>query len=167
MAGATVVGDWKVNGSVMKSGASGTTDGAGDATITSGGLRQTASSDLIEFCVTDISGTGLVYDPTANLEGCDAATAPPPPPPPPPGALTLSANVRGHNTVRLSWSGSGATSFDVHRTDLDGPGGSVIVATVSGSSYTDDPPAGSWRYQVCESGSLDVCSNTEDATTRR
>ncbi|NNK63149.1 MAG: S8 family peptidase, partial [Gemmatimonadetes bacterium] len=60
---ATVIGDWFVNGGMMKSGTSGVSGADGVASIGSGGLRKVNSSDQIEFCVTDISGTGLNYVP--------------------------------------------------------------------------------------------------------
>jgi len=82
-------------------------------------------------------------------------------PPPPPG-FTLAADgykVRGRMRIDLRWSGSGAASFDVYR---DGS----LVATVGGSSYTDNTNqngSGSFVHQVCEAGTS-VCSNTTTTT---
>ena len=158
VSGATVVGNWLVNGAVMKSGTSGTTDGAGNASVTSGGMRRVGSGDLVEFCVTDVSGTALRYNASANLETCDGAGSSPP------AGLTLSARVRKNDTVELSWSGSGVSDFVVIRTDRSS--GAEVRSNVTGTSTTDDPPGGSWTYQVCEAGTS-TCSNTEDVSTRR
>ena len=76
------------------------------------------------------------------------------------GGFTLTANgykVKGKHTIDLSWSGSGAGSFDVIRD------GQTIATGVSGSSYTDatgNKGGATYVYQVCEAGTA-TCSNTE------
>jgi serine protease len=83
-------------------------------------------------------------------------------PEPPGDDFSLSASgskVRGRQVVDLNWSGSSAGSFDVKR---DG----ATIATVSGSSYTDNTGnrgGGSYQYQVCEAGTS-TCTNTVTVT---
>src|SRR5918994_3239866 len=63
--------------------------------------------------------------------------------------------VKGLQKVDLSWSGVGGTGYDVYRDGLR------IVASISGSSYTDNlnrKGLGSYAYKVCHSGSA-ICSN--------
>lgn len=86
---ATVVGNWLVEGALTKTGTSGVTNAAGEASITSGGMRRVSSGQSVEFCVTDVSGSGLDYDDALNLVTCatNGGEPPPPPPPPPPGGL--------------------------------------------------------------------------------
>ncbi|MEZ4416442.1 MAG: S8 family serine peptidase [Gemmatimonadota bacterium] len=155
--GATVTGDWKVNGTSAKAGTSGVTDGSGTASVGSGGLRNVRESDALVFCVTSVAGAGMVYDASANAESCDGPSASPPPPPPPPAAFELSASLQGRTGVRLNWSGSSASLFDVFRD------GAALMNGVSGSSYRDTPSPGSHAYQVCEAGSS-VCTNTVTIT---
>lgn len=159
--GISVVGDWLVDGSVVKSGTSQVTNESGVASVTSGGMRRVTSSQNVEFCVTSVSGSGVVYNSDSNVVTCATDGGEPPPPPPPPGGFELTAQaIKGRSQVSLSWSGSSASSFDVLRNDF------VIAGGVSGNSLTDDPPGGPWTYQVCEAGTS-VCTNSEQVTTRR
>ena len=73
---ATVTGDLRRNGSVLKSGASGTTGPLGVATIGSGRIKDTSSGDQFEFCVTGVTHSGLGYVPADNLETCDSTAVP-------------------------------------------------------------------------------------------
>ena len=65
--GANVTGDWYLNGVVFSSGASGTTGSQGVANIPSGRVKG-ASSDVIKFCVTNVTHT--TYDDQVNIETC-------------------------------------------------------------------------------------------------
>jgi PKD repeat protein len=73
-------------------------------------------------------------------------------------ALTARAyKVKGLQKVDLSWSGSGAASFDVYREG-------TTIATVQTSPYTDNidrKGSGTYRYKVCEAGT----STCSDQTT--
>ena len=71
VSGATVTGDWKVNGVVKKAGRTGTTGTNGSCTISSGSLKGVKAADVLEFCVTSVSGSGFVYDASANVATCD------------------------------------------------------------------------------------------------
>lgn len=80
----------------------------------------------------------------------------------PSGDFTLSADgrkVKGSQVVDLSWSGT-SEAVDVYRD------GSVIAASVSGLSYTDNlnrKGGGSYSYQVCEAGTS-TCSDSASVT---
>jgi Tol biopolymer transport system component len=69
--------------------------------------------------------------------------------------------VKGLQKVDLSWSGSGAASFDVYRD------GSLLPASpIQGKSYTDNidrKGSGTYRYRVCEARTS-TCSNTVTVT---
>ena len=152
--GASVTGDWRVDGSLEKSGTSGVSDAAGVATIGSGGMRGVKDTQVIEFCVSDISGTGVVYDETANLETCGTGGGGAPPP----TGFVLSADaIKGGNQVQLAWSGSSAGSFEVFRD-------TTRLGSTSGDSWRDDPPGGTWMYEVCEVGGACLQATV---TTRR
>ena len=159
VASATVVGDWKVNGSVFKSGTSGVTGTDGVAAVGSGGMRKVSSADVVEFCVTGISGTGLVYDGASNAvpacavaeDGGDGGD------PPPPAGFTVSVQVRKNAEVTLSWSG-GSGPYAITRN------GGPLVSDYAGTSYLDVPGAGDWTYEVCDvAGQCD----TVQVTTKR
>ncbi len=158
VAGATVVGDWTSNGSVQKSGTSGVTDGSGVATIDSGGMKGVRSPDIVGFCVTGISGSNLQYAPAQpDCATSDSGSSEDPPA----EGFTLSASVRKRSEVRLSWSGSQATHFDVKWDGAD-------LATVNGSSFNHTPgQAGTWTYQVCETSPSTQCTNEVTVTTQK
>lgn len=70
-AGATVVGDWYLKGSVIQTGATGVTDGGGYTEITSP-PKKAKSGDIFKFVVTDVILSGYVYDPGQGVtEGSD------------------------------------------------------------------------------------------------
>lgn len=155
--GANVTGDWSANDVPKKSGTSGVTDANGVASITSGGMKNVRSGDLIEFCVTGISGDNLSYevaDPDCALAGSGGGGNPPA------GAFTLSASVRKKNEVRLSWSGAGSPTFEVKRY------GAVPSTTSTDDwSFTESPPEpGTWTYEVCDMNAQ--CTNEVMVTTR-
>ena len=64
--------------------------------------------------------------------------------------------VKGVQTVDLEWSGASASSVDIRRD------GVVIATTANDGAYTDtigSKGGGSYRYELCESGSSSACSN--------
>jgi hypothetical protein len=165
VANATVTGNWTVYGSLVNSGAQGTSGTDGVAAIGSSALKNVQEGADVLFCVTSIDGTGLVYDASKDMTTCagPGGSTPPPdePPPdePPPGDFTLDAVVKAGKRVTLTWTGSTATSFDITR---DGE----PLVTVSAFTYTDQPgQAGDWLYEVCEAGG-GACATATATTTR-
>jgi PKD repeat protein len=79
------------------------------------------------------------------------------------GGITLTATgykVKGRQKADLEWSGTSG-DIDIYRD------GSLIKASVSGNSYTDNidrAGGGSYTYQVCETGSGSPCSNEATVT---
>jgi hypothetical protein len=75
-----------------------------------------------------------------------------------PGQITLSARgykVQGVNTVDLSWSGATSNQIDIYRD------GVVRVRTANDGFHTDstgDRGQATYRYKVCEAGTL-TCSS--------
>lgn len=71
-------------------------------------------------------------------------------------SLTVSGyKIKGIQTVDLSWEGDNVSAVDIYRD------GNLIAVHISGNTYTDDiglKGGGSYRYQVCEAGSLTNCS---------
>ncbi len=59
--GATVTGNWDLNGNSIKTGVSGTTNDQGQARINSGRVNAN-SGELFIFTVTDVSKAGLTWD---------------------------------------------------------------------------------------------------------
>jgi hypothetical protein len=159
VSGATVAGDWQVNGSTLKSGTSGTSGSDGVAAVNSGGMRRVTSSDEVTFCVTNITGTGMQYDAGGNVVDCAQAGSGGGGDPPPPQGFTLTASVRKNSEVTLSWSGSSASMFDLTSTD-------GLDTIVSGSSFVEAPGPGTRTYTVCESGSVEVCDSVTVSTKR-
>lgn len=161
VAGATVTGDWLVNGSSARSGTSAVSGSDGVAVIGSGGLRRVRSTDRVEFCVTDIAGTDLSYDPALNVATCAAASDGGGGDPPPPAGFSLDASVRKNREVHLAWSGDATAPFTVLRD------GAVVAQGVTGSSWMEEPGPGTWTYQVCDAASPAVCTNGSEVSTRR
>lgn len=73
--GATVVGDWYFNGSVIATDSSAVTDATGNAVITSPS-KKASSGDTFTFVVTDIVLSGYVYAPGDNVETQDSIVVP-------------------------------------------------------------------------------------------
>ncbi len=159
--GATVTGDWEVDGSVYNGGASGITEASGETAIGSGALKNVTSTNKVEFCVTSVTGSGLTYDPSADPLPICAPAGDTPPPDTPSDGFTLTASVKANKDVILTWTGSTATAFDVK---LEGD---VIAGGLTGTSYVDVPGKGTWTYQVCELGSATECTNEVTVTTKR
>ena len=152
---ATVTGNWFINGGLRVAGTQGVTGPGGMTAISSGPMSGVKGKDVIQFCVTDVTGDGLTYDLSSNLETCDVVGGGDPEPPPPEG-FTLGAKVKRRTRVELKWAGSSAASFDIYREG-------TIIATDPASPYVDQPGSGTWTYKVCEAGTS-TCTN--DATVR-
>jgi subtilisin family serine protease len=155
IASATVVGDWVVNGSVAKGGTSGVTGADGVASIGSGGMRRVGSGDLVEFCVTGVSGSGLNY--VAGSLTCASAGDGGGGDPPPPAGFSVSASVQRNRDVRLSWSG-GTAPYQISYDD------GTVVSDWGGTSFTHTPGPGTWSYTVCEAGG--ACDTVQVRTKR-
>jgi hypothetical protein len=152
-----VIGDWFVNGGTMKSGTSGVSGADGVASIGSGGMRKVSSNDEIQFCVTNISGTGLNYVPGALT--CAVAGSGGGGDPDPPAGFTLSASVQRNRDVRLSWSGGTAPYTITY--DLG-----TVEESWNGTSYTHTPGPGTWEYTVCDNGGSGACATVSVRTKR-
>jgi len=74
-AGATVIGNWYLNGNLIQTGASGITDGGGSAVITSP-AKSAKTGDVFMFTVTNVSLTGYIYSPSDNVETSDSIAVP-------------------------------------------------------------------------------------------
>jgi hypothetical protein len=149
-----------VGGSLVNSGAQGTSGTDGTAAVGSSALKNVQEGADVAFCVTDIAGTGLTYDASENVGSCvTPGGGGDLPPQPEPGDFTLDAVVKAGKRVTLNWTGSTASSFDVY---LDG---NLLVA-VGGLTYTDQPGPGTWRYEVCEANE-GACAGPVEVTTTR
>lgn len=76
VSGATVVGDWLLNGTAVRTGQSAVTVSDGTARFRSGRIRSVVSGDVVSFCVTGVTHPELTYDPASNVETCEQATVP-------------------------------------------------------------------------------------------
>lgn len=76
VAGATVVGNWLLNGTLFQAGQSAVTDAAGRAQLRSNRIKQVTSRDTLTFCVTDVRHPDLAYDQGANAETCEHVVVP-------------------------------------------------------------------------------------------
>ena len=164
VSGATVIGDWKVNGSVMNGGTSGVTDDSGVALVESGALKKVSTGDNVQFCVTDVTGTGLEYNSGANVVSCagpDGGEGELPPTTP--EGFTLSASVKANKDVNLSWEGSSAKPFNVFWSgQTDGP-----IGSTDGSTFAHIPGQGNWTYQVCDAAVPSNCTDPVQVITKR
>jgi hypothetical protein len=103
----------------------------------------------VELTVTDDDGAAATTSTTVTVsDGGD-----------PGGDFTLASSgfkVRGVHHIDLNWSGSAGGQVDVYRNGS-------LVATVGGSSYTDNTGAkgggATYSHQVCDAGTS-TCSNT-------
>lgn len=155
--GATVIGDWLINGESRATGTQGVTGPDGMTTIGSGAMAGVKGKDVIRFCVTDVTGEGLAYDSGSDLETCDVVGGGDPDPPTPEDFM-LTVKVTRRTRVELQWTGSAATSFDIYR-------GGIIIATDSASPYVDRPGSGTWTYAVCEAGT-GTCTDEATVTVK-
>ncbi len=72
---AAVVGNWFLNGEIIQTGAAGTTDGSGEAVITSP-PKKAKSGDTYTFTVTDVAASGYTYNDSLNVETSDSIIVP-------------------------------------------------------------------------------------------
>lgn len=153
LSGVSVVGDWYLGTSATpERSASGMTDAAGVASISSGGIR--TGETVFRFAVTSLSeGSGIVYDSNANVltwaysdgqtggaGSAPAECAPSEPPPPSGGDLTGS----------MSWKYKRHLDITV-RVEADGApvAGALVQADLTEAS------GGAWSY----SGTTDSSGN--------
>jgi len=149
--GVTVFGSWTVNGNPAYATSSGTTDASGKVALSTGGIR--FATDFV-FCVDRLASSGYADGSAGRCSpygtelgggggggGGDPAFT----------AFDAALVQKGRNArVELGWTG-GASTVDVLRN------GAIIAGGVSNSgSYNDNlgknPPAGSYSYQVCNTG---------------
>ena len=76
VAGATVVGDWLLNGSVFQTGRTAVTGTDGRAQLRSDKIGRMRSGDVLAFCVTGVSHSAFAYNQGANVESCSQAVVP-------------------------------------------------------------------------------------------
>jgi hypothetical protein len=76
VSGATAVGDWSHNGTVVQAGQSAVTGADGMASFRSDRIKRLSSGDVLSFCVTDVSHPDFGYDARSNAETCAQAVAP-------------------------------------------------------------------------------------------
>ncbi len=148
--GATVVAQWSGLTSDLDSG---TTSG-GDVQFDSDKVNNSQSGQFV-ITVTDVSASGFVYDPTANVqtEGCiDSAgnlcSAEPPDTDPPAAPASLTATP-GEGTVALDWPDNtepDLASYSVHRSTTSGGPYSLVVEGLTDSQYTDTGLTGGTNY---------------------
>jgi alkaline phosphatase len=74
-AGATVTGNWYLNGNPIQMGGNGITDGSGSVAITSP-PKSAKTGDVFMFTVTNVSLTGYIYSPGDNVETSDSIAVP-------------------------------------------------------------------------------------------
>ncbi|MBT8395783.1 MAG: S8 family serine peptidase, partial [Gemmatimonadetes bacterium] len=160
--GATVTGDWMVNGGIHKGGVSGLTETNGIASIGSGALKNVNSSHLVSFCVNAVTKAGRDYDLSERplpycVEAGDGGGEDPPPDPP--ADFTLEATVAGRTVVTLTWLGSSTAPFEVFRNGDP-------IGTTSLFWFENTPGKGNWIYQVCDSAEPSKCTNTVRVRTK-
>ncbi|MGD2217323.1 MAG: hypothetical protein PVJ64_11215, partial [Gemmatimonadales bacterium] len=171
--GATVVAQWSGLASDIDSG---TTSG-GDVQFDSDKVDNSQSGQFV-ITVTDVSASGFVYDPAANLqtEGCidsngDLCSVEPPDTEPPAAPTSLTA-TGGPGQVALDWFDNTEpdwASFSVYRSETFGGPYSPIAEGLTASQYTDTGvTAGTTYYYVVTakdtSGNESGYSNEASAT---
>ncbi|UCC48789.1 MAG: fibronectin type III domain-containing protein [Gemmatimonadota bacterium] len=172
--GATVVAQWSGLTSDIDSG---TTSG-GDVQFDSDKVANSQSGQFV-VTVTDVSASGFVYDPAANVETADCidtagdpCTVGPPDTDPPvaPGPLTATA---GPGSVSLDWPDNTTdpdwASFSVYRSTTPGGGHVLIAEGLTNSEFNDTGlSAGTTYYYVVTakdtSGNESEPSNEASAT---
>jgi probable HAF family extracellular repeat protein len=76
VAGASVAGDWLLNGAVIQAGRTAVTGTDGRAQVRSDRIGRLRRGDVLAFCVTGVSHSAFTYDPGANAETCAQAVVP-------------------------------------------------------------------------------------------
>lgn len=81
----------------------------------------------------------------------------------PPPAITLTV-TKGNGTprrtpVNLAWTGATGNRVDLYRN------GALLAATPNDGAYSENRPAGTWSYKICQRGSNTACSATQSITT--
>ena len=155
--GVSVTGEWYKNGdlgSAVKT-TSGTTNSAGQVSMSSGAVKHASSLD---FCVTSVSGDN-VQNHTA-LPKCSPydGGSPPPPPPGDEPILTATAKTKGKPRVNLTWTPWGASTVSVIWEGTD------LTQTANDGSYTHRGGAPGDIYQVCDADVPQTC--TTEATAQ-
>lgn len=74
----------------------------------------------------------------------------------PPPAITLALSSTPRNRLQtyvdLAWGGASGANVDIR------VNGALFVGTANDGAYRDQRRKGSWRYQVCQTGSTTACS---------
>ena len=76
-------------------------------------------------------------------------------PPLPTGDITVTASVKGgrnKNFVQVRWEGATTSTVDIYRNK------SMFINTTNDGSYKDNTGLVDYDYEVCEAGSMSVCS---------
>ena len=76
VSGATVVGDWLLNGAAFQAGSTASTGADGRARLRSDRIKRVRSDDTLAFCVTDVRHADFGYEPGSNTETCGQAVVP-------------------------------------------------------------------------------------------
>jgi len=145
VSGATVVAQWSGLATNVDSGIT----SGGEVQIDSDKVANSLSGQFV-VTVTDVTASGFVYDPTANLQtaACidaagNACSIEPPPPPDivPPTAPTSLVAMAGPGSVSLDWDDNTTdadwASFSVYRSTTPGAGHILIAAGLTSSQFTD------------------------------
>lgn len=76
VSGATVVGDWLLNGAAFQAGSTAATGVDGSASLRSDRIKRVRSGDALAFCVRDVRHADFGYDAGSNTETCGSAVVP-------------------------------------------------------------------------------------------
>jgi probable HAF family extracellular repeat protein len=76
VAGATVTGDWRLNGTTLQTGRTAVTGADGRAHLRSDRVKRVRSGDLLAFCVSNVQHADSRYDQGANTKTCGQAVVP-------------------------------------------------------------------------------------------
>ncbi|UCC71572.1 MAG: right-handed parallel beta-helix repeat-containing protein [Gemmatimonadota bacterium] len=171
---ATVVAQWSGLATDIDSGIT----SGGDVQFDSDKVANSLSGQFI-VTVTDVSASGFVYDPAANVQtaGCidtagDICSVGPPDTIPPAAPTSLTATA-GPGSVSLDWADNTTdldwASFSVYRSETAGSGHVLIAEGLTSSQFTDTGlTAGTTYYYVVTakdtSGNESGPSNEASAT---
>ncbi|UCC84493.1 MAG: fibronectin type III domain-containing protein, partial [Gemmatimonadota bacterium] len=150
VSGATVVAQWSGLATDLDSG---TTSG-GEVQFDSDKAANSQTGQFI-VTVTDVSATGFVYDPAANVETADcidtagATCTVGPPDTDPPAAPTGLTATAGPGSVSLDWADNtepDLANYSVYRSTTSGGGYSLVAEGLTGSQHTDTGLSGGTTY---------------------